>query len=103
LKGSGAAETFVELEFNNEGAEVCPIKHKRCRVTGSQVAVFGSSIGLLAEHHTLFVYETGSKLFSCANPATFEVGDEDLGEIDAFKEIEPTSNTGFENWAILES
>jgi hypothetical protein len=96
--GVGAKKTFTTVEFI--GAK-CGIKGIVAEITGSQETTFDANIEKMEEHHELFASEAGSKLFLGANAATFETGD--TPATDSFKELEPTSNTNFENWAILES
>jgi hypothetical protein len=100
--GSGAAETFVEIEFNKIGAETCTLNLQKFKIKGSQKCVFNPNITTFEVHHALSCAEAGSSLFLGATAATFETGDEDSEEIDSFKGLEPVPNTG-QKWAILES
>ncbi len=94
--GSGPLETFAVIEFQNKPGDPieCPIKAKPLKIKGKQKTTFDAGIGTLIEHHELFAFETGSELKLGAIKAEFEA---------TFKELEPTSDTGFENWGILES
>jgi hypothetical protein len=89
FKGSGAEETFAEIEFKDKGTEVCPLKNQTFKVKGTQKAEFDAGIETITENHEVIAKASGSNLKLGPNAATFEA---------TFKEVEPITE---DPWAIL--